>query len=408
MSGQPPLAKTAAGTPAWTCWSEPLAAAGLPGLHDVPGLVVSDSYLRLKAMQGFDVSDRTGVDSHGLAIEVAVERELGLSGPRDIDRYGMDRFAARCRESAARHAAAFATLRTRLGCRTATPPLETMDPGYIESVWRSVRRVFDAGLLERGYRITTVLPALPDPAVRHDLAHPGARPAADGAAVIIRLKLATLPEGTNPRLRGADLLAWTSRPWMLAANAAIAVHPHQTYALARRAGHEDRVIVAEHRLVPMLGEDWHVAARITGADLAGATYFPPLDSGDGDGAGPRPVLAGYFVPLQVGTGLMPLAPAFGTDDLAAARTHSLPVHDPLGQDGRFAAGTPLVGGEFFADASRILIAALSDARALLGPVQPADGDPQCWRCGTPVFPRAMSAWHLRRGPGRRAARPARR
>ena len=171
------------------------------------------------------------------------------------------------------------------------------------------------------------------------------------------------------------------------------MHPHQTYALARRAGHDDRVIVAEHRLAPLLGEDWHVAARISGADLAGATYFPPLDLGDS--AGPRPVLAGYFVPPQTGTGLIPLAPAFGADDFAAARAHSLPVHDPLGRDGRFPASTPLVGGAFFADASRILVTALSEAGALFGPTGPADGDPRCWRCGTPVFPRAMSAWHLR-------------
>ncbi len=138
----------------------------------MPGLVLSDCYLRLKAMQGFDVSDRTAVDGHGLAIEVAVERELGLSGPPDIERYGIDRFTARCRESAGRHAAAFAALRTRLGCRPGGRALATLDPHYVESVWRSLRRVLDAGLLERGYRLTPYCPRCQTPLSWHDLAHP--------------------------------------------------------------------------------------------------------------------------------------------------------------------------------------------------------------------------------------------
>ncbi len=222
--------------------------------------------------------------------------------------------------------------------------------------------------------------------------------------MIVRFKLASLPEGTNSRLRGADLLAWTSTPWTLAANAAIAVHPHQTYALARRAGHDDRVIVAEHRLAPLLGEDWHVAARISGADLAGATYFPPLDLGDS--AGPRPVLAGYFVPPQTGTGLIPLAPAFGADDLTAARAHGLPVHDPLGRDGRFPASTPLVGGAFFADASRILVTALSEAGAMFRLDRAGRRRPAVLAMRNARVPARHVSLAPARGHGRRAARHA--
>jgi isoleucyl-tRNA synthetase len=386
------LARTAGG-PVWTCWTEPQTAAGLPGLHDVPGLAVRDAYQRLSVMRGRDVRGDTGIDCHGPAVEVGVERELGLSGLADIEAYGVERFNARCRESAARHAAAFSALSTRLGCWQPGTPTPTMDPRYVESVWWSLRQVFDAGLLERGYRVTSYCPRCQTPLSGHDLSHPGAAPSSGGTGLIVRFTLATLPDGANPRLRGADLLVWTTRAWTLAGNAAVAVHPHQTYALARRAGHEDRVVVAEPRLIPTLGEDWHVTARVSGADLAGATYHPALDLGGAPG--PRPVIAGYFVPPLSGTGLMPLAPAFGPDDLTVAGTHGLAVIDPLGSDGRFEAGLPMIGGVYFADADRILIAALSDAGALVPPVRPAGGDPRCWRCGTTLLGRAMSAWYLR-------------
>ena len=387
----------AAGGPAWTCWSEPQAAAGLPGVHDVPVQALRDTYQRLKTMQGFAAAGGSGVSAHGMAVEVGVERELGLPGRADIEAYGVGRFNARCRESAVRHARAFSDLNTRLGCWQADSPGTTMDPGYVESVWWSLCRLFEAGLLQRDNRITPYCPRCQTPLSAQDLSHPGVRRPAANTGVVVRLRLATLPDGANPRLRGADLLAWTTRPWTLAGNAAVAVHPHQTYALARRAGHDDGVIVAEARLAPMLGEDWHVAAQVSGAELAGATYHPVLDlTGD---AGPRPVIAGYFVQAHRGTGLMLLAPAFGSDDLTAARTHGLAVLDPLGEDGRFAADVPLIGGAFFADADPILIAALADAGAVLPPVRPADGYPACWRCGTPLLPRAMSAWYLRTSAG---------
>jgi isoleucyl-tRNA synthetase len=382
-----------AGGPGWTCWSEPLAAAGLPGLHDLPAQVAADCYRRLKVMQGFDVSGGTAIAGHGLAVEVAVERELGLSGPADIESYGLDRFTARCRESAARHGAAFAALSARLGCWQAGQPARTTDAGFIESVWWSLRRSFEAGQLQRDDRVTPYCPRCQTPLSSHDLEHPETRPAARGTGVMVRFGLATLPEGANPRLRGADLLGWTAKPWALAANAAIAVHPHQTYALARRSGHEDRVIVAESRLPAMLGEDWHVAARLSGSDLAGATYHPAR--GLPGGTGPLPVIAGYFVSARAGTGVRPLAPAFGADDLAAATEHGLAVVDPVGPDGRFDTGLPLVGGVFFADASKIVLAALSDAGALFPPVRAADGDARCWRCGTPLLARLMPAWYLR-------------
>jgi isoleucyl-tRNA synthetase len=356
--------------------------------------VVADAFGRMKTMQGFGVHRGADLDCHGLAVEVAVERKLGLSGRPDIEAYGLQRFNARCRESAIRHAGAFADLSGRLGCWQGAG-YRTMDRGYIESVWSSLRQVFDAGLLQRSHQVTPYCPRCQTPLSARDLGHPDAHVTARGTGVIVRLRLADLPHGANPGLRGADLLVWAIRPWRLVCNAAIAVHPHQAYVLARQAGRDDRVIVAEACLADVLGDDWHVAARISGAELAGASYYPVPDFPSAAGLpGPRPVIGGYFVTTRRGTGLQDLAPAFGADDLAAAVTHGLPVLDPILEDGRFAADLPLVGGTFFADADEIVTAALTGAGALVAKRQHDDPSPQCWQCGAPLLVRALSAWYI--------------
>jgi len=381
-----------AGRPPWIWDCEPPAASGLPGIQYVSDQAVTDAYRRMKVMQGFAVPRSGGLDCHGLTVEVAVERKLGLSGKPDIEAYGLERFNARCRESAMRHGDAFSDLSTRLGAWQ-DAECRTMEAAFIESVWSSLQQLFDAGLLERSHRVTTYCPRCQTPLSAYDLAHPDAHVNAGGSGALVRFRLAGVRGGANPRLHGADLLVWTTKPWRLVCNAAIAVHPHQVYALARQAGRDDRVIVAEACLADVLGDDWHVAARIGGAELAGASYHPVLDFAGADG--PRPVVGGYFVTVGRGTGLQDLAPAFGADDLAAAVTHDLPVFDPILQDGRFAADLPIVGGAFFADADKIVTAALSDAGALVATRQHEDPSPQCWRCGTPLLSRALSAWYIR-------------
>jgi isoleucyl-tRNA synthetase len=387
------LAKTAA-RPPWIWECEPPSASGLPGIEYVCAQVVADAYVRMKTMQGFGVHRGADLDCHGLAVEVAVERKLGLSGRPDIEAYGLQRFIARCRESAIRHGEAFSDLSSRLGCWQGAG-CRTMDPSYIESVWSSLLQLFDAGLLKRRHGVIPYCPRCQTPVSARDLGHPDAQATERGTGVIVRLRLAGLPHGANPGLRGADLLVWATRPWRLVCNAAIAVHPHQPYVLARQAGRDDRVIVAEACLAEVLGDDWHVAARISGAELAGASYHPvPGFPGAVGAPGPRPVVGSYFVTVRLGTGLQDLAPAFGADDLAAAAAHGLPVLDPILQDGRFAADLPLVGGTFFADADEIVTAALSDAGVLVAKRQHEDPSPQCRECGTPLLVRALTAWHI--------------
>ncbi|HEX9064794.1 MAG TPA: class I tRNA ligase family protein [Streptosporangiaceae bacterium] len=385
--------RAAAGRPPWICYESPPLGGGLPGVQHIAGRALADLYLRYRAMQGFLATRRTLLSCHGLPVEVAVESELGLAGLTDIDGYGPQRFTARCRESVLRHAEMFAELDGRLGCWPPATVARTMDAEYIDAVWRSVSEIYQAGLLVRDERIVPYCPRCQTPLSAQELGQPGVHRPAAGSDLVVRFRLTSVPDGAHPRLHGADLLVAVTAPWTVMANAAIAVHPHETYVIARRAGHEERVVVADARLPAVLGEDWHVAARLTGADLAGARYAAPLSglAGQAD----REVIASYLVSVRHGTGLQHLAPAYSAQDRESAQAHGLGGPDPLGPDGRFAAGTPVVAGMSFAQADKVLANLLADRGLVFSSQSFERTRPHCWRCGAPLIFRAWPAWHIR-------------
>ncbi len=209
----------------------------------------------------------------------------------------------------------------------------------------------------------------------------------------VRFPLLTLPDGADPQLAGADLLVWTTTPWTLVSNTAVAVHPDETYVVARKPGGGGRVVVAEALLGQVLGADWYIAARVSGAGIAGATYRPPFHLIEIPAA--HRVVTGDFVTTEDGTGLVHLAPAFGADDMEAGKAHGLPVVNPVRPDGRFEEHVPLVGGMFFKDADAPLVADL-DRRGLLFLARPHEHSyPHCWRCGTPLLYYALPSWYIR-------------
>jgi isoleucyl-tRNA synthetase len=379
--------------PAWTCLQHPQPAIGMPGIQQLPALVITDIYRRLKTMQGFHVSRYRAWNCHGLAVELAAERELGLHASAEIQTYGPERFAARCQESALRHGSAMSAVADRMGCWTDDDAAcRTCDARAIDSVWRSLCRAFDTGLLIRDRRVGPYCPRCRTPLDVHDLSRLRADGPTAGTTVIARLQLTALAEGANPRLGGADLLVESTAPWTLAANAAVAVHPHVTYALVR-GGQDDEVVVAESRIADVLGEGWRVAARLPGSDLVDASYLPPLDAGEL--SCPRPVIASYRVTADGGTGIAHLAPAYNADDMTACLAHGIDIPDPVGEDGRFGAAVPVTRGMFFADADSVVICVLADQGTLFS-VRPGDtDDPCCKWCGTRVLFRARQAWHLR-------------
>ncbi len=387
------LDQTARG-PSWIFYEGPPTANGMPGVHHMGARVLKDTLPRFKTMQGFHVPRRAGWDCHGLPVEVAVEKELGLTSKRDIEAYGITAFNARCRESVLRHVDAFGEFTRRMGYWIdLSQAYRTMDPSYIESVWWSLKQVYDKGLLVRDFRISPYCPRCGTPLSDHEMGQPDVYRTVADPSVVVRFRLRTLPPTALPQLEGADLLVWTTTPWTLVANTAVAVHPQETYALARKSGTGDRVVVADALFGRVLGEGWHITDRFTGAELAGATYEPPFRLVPVPDA--HRVVTGTFVTTEDGTGLVHLAPAFGADDLATSREHGLPVVNPVLPDGRFSEEVPLVGGQFFKAADSRLIESLSARGLLFTSYLHEHSYPHCWRCGTPLLYYALPSWFIR-------------
>ena len=387
------LEQTASG-PQWTFYEGPPTANGLPGVHHVEARVFKDVFPRFKTMQGFHVPRRAGWDCHGLPVEVAVEKELGISGKKDIEAYGITEFNARCRESVQRHVDAFEELTERMGYWIdMSRAYWTMNASYVESVWWSLKEIFGKGLLVQDYRISPYCPRCGTPLSDHELGQPDVYRVVGDPSVTVRFPLLTLPDDADPALRGAELLVWTTTPWTLVSNTAVAVHPGETYVVARRVSDGNRVVVAEALMERVLGDGWEVVSRFSGSSLAGATYQPPFELIEIPGA--HIVVTADFVTTEDGTGLVHMAPAFGADDMATGRAHGLPVVNPVRPDGRFDESVPLVGGLFFKDADAPLVADLQERGLLFRTEIYEHSYPHCWRCGTPLLYYALPSWYIR-------------
>lgn len=400
--------RAAAGAPEWDCYSDPLPASELPGLHHAQALVVTDLLTRFRSMRGYAVSARTAWSCHGLPVEVAVEQQLGIASRADLDSYGAERFAERCREFAGRHVAGFSSFGERIGCGPWLRQVpETMDPAVIEAVWSSLKAAFDRGLLTRQTTIRPYCPRCESILSQAELTGPGVFREAENPVIIVRFPLTSpppgasvagswlgLPGGDRPAI---DLLVATAEPWTLPANGAVAVDPAASYAVARRSGFPDRVVVADGQFARVLGDGWYVTARISGAELVGATYQPPFQPGEA--AGDRHVISGAFVSAAAGTGLMHLAPAFGEAGFAAAQALRLPIANPIQPDGRFGDQVPLVSGEFFKDAGPALISDLANRGLLFSASPRRRQSAHCTHCGSPLLRSARPAWILRAESG---------
>jgi isoleucyl-tRNA synthetase len=378
----------------WNFYEGPPTANGLPGVHHMEARSLKDAFPRFRTMQGYYVPRRAGWDCHGLPVEVAVERALGFTDKHDIEAYGIAEFNVRCRESVLRHVDAFADFTERMGYWTDLDHAYwTMDASYIESVWWSLKEIFARGLLVQDLRISPYCPRCGTPLSDHEMGQPDVYQTVSDPSVIVRFPLRSVPEGAPDQLTGADLLVWTTTPWTLVSNTAVAVHPDETYAIARKSGVGDKVVVADALFARVLGEGWHIVDRLSGSELAGATYEPPFRLIEIPGA--HRVVTGPFVTTQDGTGLVHLAPAFGADDMAASRAHGLPVVNPVQPDGRFAPDVPMVGGLFFKTADARLIDDLADRGRLFSSHLHEHSYPHCWRCGTLLLYYALPSWFIR-------------
>ncbi|WP_338183129.1 isoleucine--tRNA ligase [Jatrophihabitans sp.] len=378
------LEQTASG-PRWTFYEGPPTANGMPGTHHVEARAFKDVFPRFKTMKGFHVDRMAGWDCHGLPVELAVEKELGFTGKPDIENYGIAEFNARCRENVQRHVDAFESMSERMGYwADYENAYWTMNPEYVESVWWALKTIFDKGLLVEDYRVAPYCPRCGTTLSDHEVAQ-GYEDVTD-PSVYVRFPLTS-----GPWAGRADLLVWTTTPWTLVSNTAVAVNPVVNYVVVKTES--ANLIVAEPLLEKVLGEEFVVLETFTGRELERWTYQRPFEYVELEGAN-FVVLADY-VTTSDGTGLVHQAPAFGADDLAVCRSYGLPVVNPVGSDGHFVAGLPLVGGEFFKDADEPLVTDLRARDLLFRHVPYTHSYPHCWRCHTPLMYYALPSWYIR-------------
>jgi isoleucyl-tRNA synthetase len=372
----------------------PPTANGRPGSHHVLSRVFKDVFPRYQTMRGRQVHRKAGWDCHGLPVELEIEKELGFEHKGDIEDYGIDKFNAKCRESVLRYIDEWNRLTERIGFWIDTDDAYfTLDDGYVESVWWTLKQVWDKDLLYEGHKVGPYCPRCGTGLSSHEVAL-GYKDVVD-PSIYVRFPLL----GGEP---GEALLVWTTTPWTLPGNVAVAVAPNVTYVRAR-AGSET-LILAEALVEKALGEDVEIVDRFHGQDLVGRAYAGPVFELTDREQGGFPVIAGDFVTTDDGTGLVHLAPAFGEDDFDAAAsagifdpTRATDLYNPVERDGTFS--TQVVGfeGQFVKDVevTDALIADL-DRRGLLHHAHDyRHSYPHCWRCDTPLLYYAKSSWYVR-------------
>ncbi|KWX04450.1 isoleucyl-tRNA synthase [Carbonactinospora thermoautotrophica] len=376
-----------AGRPLWVFYEGPPTANGMPGTHHVEARVFKDVFPRYRTMKGYHVPRKAGWDCHGLPVELAVEKELGFTGKQDIEAYGIAEFNARCRESVERHVDAFERMTERMGYWVdMSQAYRTMDPEYIDSVWWSLKQIFDKGLLVQDHRVAPYCPRCGTSLSDHELAQ-GYETVVD-PSVYVRFPVTSGPLAEL----GAALLVWTTTPWTLVSNTAVAVHPDVTYVVARTSDGEV-LVVAEPLAGRVLGEGYEVLRTLAGRKLEHTRYQRPFELVEIPDA--HYVVLGEYVTTEDGTGLVHQAPAFGADDLAVCKAYGLPVVNPVRGDGTFAEDLPLVGGMFFKKADEELVRDLADRGLLYRHLEYEHSYPHCWRCHTPLLYYAQPSWYIR-------------
>jgi isoleucyl-tRNA synthetase len=384
-----------AGAEVWSFYEGPPTANGRPGSHHVLSRVFKDVYPRYRTMRGYRVPRKAGWDCHGLPVELEVEKELGISSKGEIEEYGIAEFNERCRASVLEYVEEWNRLTERIGFWIdLDDPYVTLENDYIESVWWSLRRLWDQDRLYEGHKVVPYCPRCGTALSSHEVAL-GYKDVED-PSVYVRLPIREvapsdeIPE--SPLELGDQLLVWTTTPWTLISNAAVAVGPEVEYVRARLG--DEVLIVARPLVERVLGEEAEVLAHFPGAALVGTAYEPPFGYIADFGPNGHTVRDADFVTTEDGTGLVHTALAFGEDDFAFGQRHGLELQNPVRADGTFDDRVPDYAGRFVKDADPDIVAALDAAGRLFRSEVYEHAYPHCWRCGTPLLYYAKSSWYV--------------
>jgi isoleucyl-tRNA synthetase len=379
------------GSPLYVFYEGPPTANGKPGSHHVLSRVFKDIFPRYKTMRGYYVPRKAGWDCHGLPVELEVERQLGIHSKHEIEAMGIDKFNRKCRESVFSYVEEWNRLTERIAFWIdLDDAYVTLDNEYIESVWWALRQIWDNDLLYERYKVVPYCPRCGTALSSHEVAL-GYHDVVD-PSIYVRLPVAH-PQGP---LRDSDaLLVWTTTPWTLVSNAAVAIDPDLTYVRARQEGQV--YVLAEARVEPVLGEEAEVIERFPGREIEGTAYDPPFPfiAGPEYGGRGHTVLAADFVSADDGTGLVHTAIAFGEDDFRLGEQYGLNVINPVRADGTYDERIGPYTGRFVKDADPDLIADLASRGLIYRAEQYEHAYPHCWRCDTPLLYYAKQEWYIR-------------
>ncbi|MGD1119044.1 MAG: isoleucine--tRNA ligase [Dehalococcoidales bacterium] len=398
------------GGPRFTLYDGPPTVNGSPALHHVFMSVFKDAIPRYKVMKGFYAPRIAGWDTHGLPVELEIEKKLGYSTKTQIEEYGIGRFNDLCRESVNKYLHEFEDIFKRVGYWVDYEhAYVTMDKDYTESCWWAVKQMWDKGLIYQGYRVTPHCPRCGTSLSSHEVAQ-GYKDDTEDPSIYVKFKVVGESKVELPSDKPVYLLAWTTTPWTLPGNTALAVAPDAEYVLLK--SDSDYLILAARLAASLRLEGYGEFQKVRGQELVGTAYQPlfnPHDYGvarlkfgeSGALAAQKPqknltyhIIGADFVTLEDGTGVVHIAPAFGEDDYKAGTTALLDFVQPVDLQGKMT-GTYAFAGKFVKDADPLVLEDLKSRDLLFRRETVRHTYPFCWRCDTPLLYYAKTAWYIK-------------
>ncbi|MHB1131721.1 MAG: isoleucine--tRNA ligase [Chloroflexota bacterium] len=386
--------------PTFSFYEGPPTANGRPHIGHVLTRVFKDLFPRYKTMRGYRVERKAGWDTHGLPVEIEVEKELGFSGKQSIEAYGVAAFNEKCKESVFRYVSEWNRLTERIGFWLDTDnPYVTLHNSYVESVWWILRQMWDKDWLYQDYKVVPYCARCGTSLSSHEVSLGYAD--VEDTSIYVKFELVeplqvagVAPDGPT------QVLVWTTTPWTLPGNVALAVHPDLEYALVEtpataQGGPAQRVVLAKALLDRALGGDYKILADVAARDLVGKHYKPLFDF-----AKPEKdayyIIAGEFVTSEDGSGVVHMAPAYGEDDMQMSRRYNLPVLEMVDLRGRFVPEVTPWQGQWVKEADPAIIQDLESRGILYKSARITHTYPLCWRCDTPLLYYAKTSWFMKR------------
>ncbi|MCH5163713.1 MAG: isoleucine--tRNA ligase [Clostridiales bacterium] len=360
----------------------PPTANGKPHIGHILTRVMKDIVPRYKTMKGYHVLRKAGWDTHGLPVELEVEKKLGMDGKQDIEKYGIEPFIAECKQSVWKYKTEWERMSERVGYWVDMEhPYVTYDDKYIESVWWSLKEIAKKGLIYKGHKIVPYCPRCGTALSSHEVAQ-GYKDVEETTAI------------AKFKVVGEDnvyILAWTTTPWTLPSNVALCMHPDYEYSKIEVNG---EIYILAKELIPTLFEEYTILETKKGKEYEGLSYEPLFDFYSGKEKR-HYVVNDTYVTLTDGTGVVHIAPAFGEDDARVGRRYNLPFVQLIDDRGRFVKEAGVYAGVFCKDADKDIIKELKARGLLLKTLKVTHSYPFCWRCDTPLLYYARSTWFIK-------------